>query len=118
MDESSSHAKSAGKEERTMKKNGKLLAALIAAAFALVLALPAGFAFNAEVMTAPEGYNEHDYLKGLAVLETENGDGITNGQIRTLTAKRNSIGISLGTKPRKVGGLLASNCRQGTFSES
>ena len=65
-----------------MKRNfRKTLSLLIAAAFILVCALPA-FALPAfdGGRTVPEGYNEHDYQKCLAFLETEDENGVKNGE--------------------------------------
>ncbi|MBQ7060973.1 MAG: hypothetical protein IJM85_04230, partial [Clostridia bacterium] len=65
-----------------MKRNlRKTLSLLIAAAFILVCALPALAlpAFEG-VRTVPEGYNEHDYQKCLAFLETEDENGVKNGE--------------------------------------
>ena len=65
---------------KKIKRN--LLAVLIAAAFALTCALPSSLALikEAGTLTVPEGYNEHDYQKCLAFLETEDEEGVKNGE--------------------------------------
>lgn len=59
----------------------KLFSALIAAAFILVCALPAlALPAAGGIRTVPEGYNEYDYQKCLAFLETEDENGVKNGE--------------------------------------
>ena len=59
----------------------KLFSALIAAVFILVCALPAlALPAAGGIRTVPEGYNEYDYQKCLAFLETEDENGVKNGE--------------------------------------
>lgn len=58
--------------------NKRLLSALLA--IIMLLAPVSSFAGAGE-LTAPAGYDEHDYGKLLAFFETENEDGVKNGDV-------------------------------------